>query len=188
MTSDAFVGHYARVADASPVPVLLYNVTMFTGVNLLPDAVERLAEHPNITGMKESGADAAVVGELVARTPPGFTVLAGSGTTYFHALCAGCDGGILALASLVPGACLEMQSLVLADRIADARALQRRLLPLARAIGAPYGVAGLKAAVTLAGYEGGFPRPPLQPVDAPAVEKLRAALERAGVPLPAAQA
>ena len=52
MTSDAFVRFYTTVADASPVPVLLYNVSLFTGVNLLPEAVERLAAHPNIIGMK----------------------------------------------------------------------------------------------------------------------------------------
>ena len=105
MTTDVFVRHYTEVADASPVPVLLYNVTMFTGVNLQPDAVERLAGHPNIVGMKESGSDIAQIAELVSRTPDDFTVLAGSATTFFHALCAGCDGAILALAALVPDAC-----------------------------------------------------------------------------------
>ena len=84
---------------------MLYNVTMFTGVNLQPDAVERLAVHPNIVGMKESGSDIAQIAEFVSRTPDDFTVLAGSATTFVHALCAGCDGAILALAALVPDAC-----------------------------------------------------------------------------------
>ena len=61
MTNDAFVRHYTAVADASPVPVLLYNFTAVTGVNLLPAAVARLATHPNIIGMKESGGDVAQV-------------------------------------------------------------------------------------------------------------------------------
>jgi 4-hydroxy-2-oxoglutarate aldolase len=69
MTTDVFVRHYTDVAEASPVPVLLYNVTMFTGVNLLPDAVEKLAVHPNIVGMKESGSDIAQIAEFVSRTP-----------------------------------------------------------------------------------------------------------------------
>ena len=68
MTSDAFVRHFTEVADASPVPVLLYNVTLYTGVNLLPDAVERLALHPNIVGIKESGSDIGQIAEYVART------------------------------------------------------------------------------------------------------------------------
>src|SRR5204863_1304858 len=69
MTADAFVRHYTAVADASPVPVLLYNVTMFTGVNLPVDAVATLAAHPNILGMKESGSDLAQIADYVARTP-----------------------------------------------------------------------------------------------------------------------
>src|SRR5262245_14944301 len=95
MTSDAFVRHYTEVADASPIPILLYNVSLYTGVNLLPDAVERLATHPNIVGMKESGGDLAQIAEFVGRTPDDFTVLAGSATTFMLALCTGCDGGIL---------------------------------------------------------------------------------------------
>jgi len=176
MTADAFVGHYLRVADASPVPVLLYNVSMFTGVNLTPDAVERLAVHANIVGIKESGSDAAALSELVARTPDEFTVLAGSATTMFHAFCAGCDGGVLALASLVPGACVELLALVRQNRLDDARRLQRRVMPLARAIGGSHGVAGLKAAMDIIGLEGGYPRPPLKPVSADVVEQLRGEL------------
>jgi 4-hydroxy-2-oxoglutarate aldolase len=187
MTSEAFVAHFTRVADESPLPVLLYNVTMFTGVQLAPDAVETLAAHPNIVGMKESGNDAAILSDLVARTPPEFTVLAGSATTLFHALCAGCDGGVLALASLVPEACVEMRELVRANRIDEARALQQRLLPLARAIGAGFGVAGLKVAMGLIGFEGGWPRPPLRPLGDAAVATLRAHLERAGCAIPVAQ-
>ena len=65
MTNDVFVRHYTAVADASPVPVLLYNFTAVTGVNLLPAAVARLATHPNIIGMKESGGDVAQIADLV---------------------------------------------------------------------------------------------------------------------------
>src|SRR5262244_2187040 len=76
MTNDAFVRHYTAVADASPVPVLLYNFTALTGVNLLPAAVERLGPHPNIVGMKESGGDIAQIAEVIANTPAGFQMLA----------------------------------------------------------------------------------------------------------------
>src|SRR5438045_7965491 len=96
MTNDAFVRHYAAVADASPVPVLLYNFTALTGVNLLPAAVARLATHPNIVGMKESGGDIAQMAELVSGTPDSFHVLAGTLSTFYAALSVGCAGGILA--------------------------------------------------------------------------------------------
>jgi len=173
MTTEAFVRHFTEVADASPVPVLLYNVTLYTGVNLLPDAVERLAVHPNIVGMKESGSDIGQIAEYVARTPDDFTVLAGSATTLVHALCAGCDGAILALASLAPAECVSMATLVRERRLDEANALQRRLMPLARSVGTSYGVPGLKAALELSGYAGGSPRPPLRPVSSEVVDIIR---------------
>src|SRR6185295_16114533 len=91
MTSELFMRHYAEVADASRIPILLYNVTMYTGVTLGADAVEQLSAHPNIVGMKESGNDILYISECVNRTPDDFTVLAGSATTLFQSLCAGCD-------------------------------------------------------------------------------------------------
>jgi 4-hydroxy-2-oxoglutarate aldolase len=183
MTSDVFIRYYSDVADASPVPVLLYNVTMYTGVNLLPDAVETLAAHPNIVGMKESGGDIAQIAEYVARTPADFTLLAGSATTLFHALCAGCDGAILALAALLPEACVRLWNDVGAGKLDDARALQRRMLPLARSVGSMHGIPGLKAALDMIGFAGGLPRPPLRPAAPHVVEAIRQQLETWGVDL-----
>jgi 4-hydroxy-2-oxoglutarate aldolase len=181
MTSDVFVRHYTDVADASPVPVLLYNVTMFTGVTLPPDAVSRLAVHPNVAGMKESGSDLALISEYIACTPDEFTVLAGSATTLFHSLCSGCDGAILALAALVPDACVRMRELVRAGGLDAARTLQRELMPLARSVGSTFGVAGLKAALDLLGFEGGAPRPPLLPVPPHVTERIRGELDALGL-------
>src|SRR5882672_3070868 len=130
MTSDVFVRHYTAVADASPVPVLLYNFTALTGVNLLPAAVSRLATHPNIVGMKESGGDVAQIADLVSGSPDDFQVLAGTTATFFAALSVGAVGGILALACVVPGACMHLFELNQAGRHAEALALQRRLAPL----------------------------------------------------------
>lgn len=181
MTSDAFVHHFTEVADASPVPVLLYNVTLYTGVNLLPDAVERLSTHPNIIGMKESGGDVGQIADFVSRTPDDFTVLAGSATTLVHALGAGCDGAILALAALVPDACQRMLLLVKDRKLDEANALQRELLPLARSVGGVYGVPGLKAALDLMGYTGGVPRPPLRAVSSKITELISDQLDALGV-------
>ena len=176
MTSDVFVQHYTAVADASPVPVLLYNVTIFTGVNLLPDAVERLGVHPNIPGMKDSGGDIGQLAEYVHRTPDNFAVLSGSAVTLVHALSAGCDGAVLALAGILPDACVEMRALVTGGRLAEAHALQRRMMPLARSVGGSYGVPGLKAALELMGFAAGRPRPPLRPVSPEVVEIIRGQL------------
>jgi 4-hydroxy-2-oxoglutarate aldolase len=181
MTADVFQRHYLEVAEASSVPVLLYNVTLYTGVNLPPDVVATLAEHPNIVGIKESGGDIAQIAEYVSRTPDDFSVLAGSATTLVHALCAGCDGAILALAALVPREVRVLAELVAEGRPEEARALQRRLMPLARAVGAQYGVPGLKAALELMGFAAGAPRPPLMPVSPGIIDTLRAQLDALGV-------
>src|SRR5438128_284486 len=116
MTADVFVRHYTAVADASPVPVLLYNFTALTGVNLPPAAVARLAPHPNIIGMKESGSDMAQMFDLVAGTPDDFTVLAGSASTLYAALCVGARGAILALGCILPDACTRLFELTRAGR------------------------------------------------------------------------
>jgi 4-hydroxy-2-oxoglutarate aldolase len=176
MTNDAFVRHYTAVADASPVPVLLYNFTALTGVNLLPAAVARVATHPNVIGMKESGGDVAQLAELIAVTPKTFSVLAGSAATYYAALCVGVTGAILALACAVPDACVRLFELARAGRHDEALALQRRLTPLARLLGPTYGIPGLKAALNLLGYDVGVPRPPLAPVPDSALAALRDAL------------
>jgi 4-hydroxy-2-oxoglutarate aldolase len=176
MTADAFVRHYTAVADASPVPILLYNFTALTGVDLLPAAVARLAAHPNIVGMKESGGDVARVADLVAATPPEFQVLAGTASTFYPALCVGAAGGILALGCAVPDACMRVFELTRAGNHSEALAMQRRLVPLARLLGATHGVPGLKAALNLLGYDVGLPRPPLTPISEAAVAQLRDAL------------
>jgi 4-hydroxy-2-oxoglutarate aldolase len=156
---------------------------MFTGVTLPPDAVGLLAEHPNIVGMKESGSDAALLADYISRSSDTFFVLAGSGLTFFNGLVAGAVGGILALAGVVPDLCAEIADHVRAQRYDEARALQRRLTPLAKTIGGLHGVPALKAALDLMGYEGGLPRAPLGPAPKSVVETLRRLLTDLGVPL-----
>ena len=181
MTSDAFIRHYTEVADGSPAPLLLYNVTMYTGVNLLPDAVEKLSEHPNIVGLKDSGNDMLQISDYLARAKPGFTVLAGAAPTLFNAATLGVHGAVLALAGLAPELCVELVELVKAGRVEEARGLQRRLMPVARSVGPVYGVPGLKAALDLVGLHGGIPRPPLRPVAPAVIDILREQLITLGV-------
>jgi 4-hydroxy-2-oxoglutarate aldolase len=181
MTSEIFVRHFTEVADASPVPVLLYNVTIYTSVTLQADAVAQLSHHPNIIGIKESGNDMQLLGDYLAGAKPGFTVLCGSATSYFTALTLGVHGAVLALAGIVPDKCVEMGALVRAGKIDEARALQRALMPMARAIGAQHGVPALKAALSLLGFGAGPPRPPLRPAPPAVVEALRAELTKLGL-------
>lgn len=176
MTSEAFVRHYTAVADASPVPVLLYNFTALTGVNLQTDAVARLAKHPNIVGMKESGSDVLQISDLVAATPKDFSVLGGSASTFYTSLSLGAVGGILALSCAAPEICVRLFTLTRTGKHDEARALQQRILPLVKLVGSIHGVPGLKAAAGLAGYDVGVPRSPLMPVSEGVVEELRETL------------
>ncbi len=178
MTGEALYDYYRAVADAAPVPVVLYNFSAATGVNLAPDTVARLADHPNIVGIKESGSDIAQICDLVALMSPGFHVLAGSASTFHAALSAGVAGGILALAGLLPDACVRLFDLAAENRHEEAKTLQRQLLPVARLISTEYGVPGLKAALKILGYDVGEPRPPLVPVSNAANNMLRQALAR----------
>ena len=181
MTTELFVRHYEQVADASPVPVLLYNVTMFTGVTLPGEAVSALARHQNIIGLKDSGSDLAIVADFIARGPAPFTVLGGSAPTLYPSLCLGAGGAVLAVAGVVPDLCARIYDLVRQGAHAEALALQRRLAPLAQVVGSRFGVPGLKAALDLVGLTGGDPpraapaprRPRLAPRSAPSSRRCR---------------
>jgi 4-hydroxy-2-oxoglutarate aldolase len=173
MTPEALTDHYRAVADASPVPVLLYNFTNVTGLNLTPDTVAALSAHPNIVGLKDSNGDIAQVAAVVSRVPPSFTVLVGSAATLYPAMMMGASGGIVAVANVVPDLCVKLYDLARAGRHEEARELQRRLTPLANAVTSGYSIAGLKVAMELAGYVGGGVRRPLRPAKPEAREALQ---------------
>ena len=176
LTAAALTDHSRAVADASPVPVVLYNFTALTGVTLPVEAVARLAEHPNVVGMKESGSDLRFVTALIDATPDDFALMAGSAPVFYASLLVGAAGGILAVASAVPDLCVELYDLVRAGRLDEARAQQRRLTALAGLVTSIHGVPGLKAALSHLGYTVGDPRPPLLPAGPAAVDEIREAL------------
>lgn len=177
MTTPVFVRHFTAVADASPVPVLPYNVPGLTGVSMTADAVAEIATHPNIAGMKDSSSDLTLVTDLVSLTPEGFPVLVGSAPTLYASLCVGAAGGIVAAACVVPDLVVELYDLARSGRHDEALALQRRLTPLARSVTTVYGVPGLKAALDVAGYTGGAPRLPLAPAGPQVHDIIRAQYE-----------
>ncbi len=177
LTTEAFVRHYAAVADASPVPVILYNFSALTGVTLPVGAVAELVDHPNIVGLKESGPDMGYVGDLIGAAREGFSVLVGSAPTFYASLALGASGGILALACAIPDACVRIYEHAAAGRHDEARALQRQVVPLARLVTSAHGIPGLKAALTELGYVGGRPRRPLAPVGADAADEIRRQIE-----------
>lgn len=188
MTAAAFVRHYRAVADASPVPVLLYNFPAGFGVDVPASAIAELASHPNILGIKQSGGDLGKIAEDAAMARSigkPFVVMCGAAPILHAAILAGAVGGILAVACVVPDLCVELYDLARAGRHDEASDLQRRLTPLAKSVTSVFGVPGLKAALDLAGYAGGTPRSPLAPAPREAVATIRDQLQALGVALAA---
>jgi 4-hydroxy-2-oxoglutarate aldolase len=170
--------HFIAVAEASRIGILLYNVPQFSGVNMEPDLVAKLSEHPNILGIKDSSGNIEQLSRIIAMSRKDFTVFVGSATVFFPALCVGAAGGILAAANVVPGECVEVYDLFNKGKMKEALALQTWLTPLTLAVTGKYGIGGLKMAMDLAGYFGGDPRLPLKRPGNEVQEELRQLLRR----------
>jgi 4-hydroxy-2-oxoglutarate aldolase len=179
MTDAALARHFTAVADAAALPILIYNVTKFTHVQVSLKLVAELSRHPNIIGIKDSNGNVSFLGEMLNAAAPDFRVLVGTAGALFGALCLGCAGGVLALANVAPEACVRLARLVRQGEIAAAAGLQRKLLPVNTALTATYGVPGLKAALDMLGYYGGDPRPPLLPAGEAEKAAIRDILRRA---------
>lgn len=162
--AEHFITHYCAVADASPIPVLLYSVPVFTNITLESSEIIALAQHPNIIGIKDSSGSIQRIGEVVAGAPPDFQVLTGGAAVVYPALAVGGRGAILALADLLPEKCVELFQLFQQGRHEQARQIQRQLVTASKLVVSENGIAGLKFAMDLRGYRGGVPRPPLLPL------------------------
>jgi 4-hydroxy-2-oxoglutarate aldolase len=170
--------HFISVAESSRIGILIYNVPQFTGINLEPELVAKLSEHPNIIGIKDSSGNIQQLSEIVSFSRKGFAVFVGSAPVFFPALCVGAVGGILAVAQVAPQECIQIQNLFNKVKNDEARALQSRLTPLAKAVTTKYGIGGLKMAMDLTGYFGGDPRPPLKRPGKEVEEELKRMLLR----------
>lgn len=161
---DTYIRHYRAVADASPIPILLYSVPQFTGITLETPEILKLSEHPNIIGIKDSSGAIQRIAEVVGGAGPEFQVLTGGAAVIYPALAVGARGAILALASALPEKCTEVYDLVVAGNHESARKLQLQLAAASKQIVSEAGIAGVKFAMDLRGYQGGVPRPPLLPL------------------------
>lgn len=190
ITDDVLLRYFRAVADASPVPVLIYNIPGFAGgVQISPAAVVELARHPNIAGMKDSSSagPARYLTALAAEGRSDFAVLSGSTNTCYPALHLGAAGGILSLANIIPEACVELYALFTKGAYAGANALHQRLMRLNQAVSGKFGVAGVKAAMDLAGYSGGEPRHPLVPLNDAERRQIETSFIQNGLPLKGAE-
>lgn len=174
---EVYLQHYRRVADASPIPVLLYSVPQFTGVALEPPEVIALSEHPNIIGIKESSGNVQRVAEIIASVRPDFQVLVGSAPTIYVSLAIGARGAILALGSGLPDKCVELYELFRQGQHEKARELQEVILRASKLVVSELGIAGVKYTMDQRGFRGGLPRLPLLPLKDEQKKRVNALLE-----------
>jgi 4-hydroxy-2-oxoglutarate aldolase len=155
--------HYRAVADASPLPVLLYNIPKYTHLPLPPGLIEELAGYENVVGVKDSSGDLA---NLVAyrEAAPQWAVFVGSGSLLYPALEMGCQGGVVGVSCYAARMCVDLLTAFRGGDRTTATALQARLVPLDKEIVGKHGPAGVKAAMDAAGLFGGPVRPPLAPL------------------------
>jgi 4-hydroxy-2-oxoglutarate aldolase len=177
----AQVRHYHAVADASPVPVLICNDPVNTGIDLGADTVATIATHPNVRGIEEASGDMPQVVQIIDQTPKTFHVLVGSAAALLPALTIGTSGGVLALALIAAREFCQIYDLALGGRWHEARELAARMMVADRGVSGRHGIGGLKAALDLQGFFGGPCRPPLATPDGDDIEDIKEVLATAGL-------
>lgn len=182
MNDEALINYFTIVADNVRIPILIYNVTKYTHVNISPYAVGVLSKHPNIIGMKDSSGN---IGQLVefksVINKDEFNLLVGTASAWFPALTLGIEGAIMALANCSPNECIEVQKYYENGDWEKAREIYERMYPVNKAVTGTYGIAGLKYACDLLGFEGGIVRYPLLSLKEEEKTKVREILVKAQV-------
>lgn len=182
MNGPALEKFYTMLADASPIPVMIYNMPGNSGVNVPSSLTLKLAAHPNITGIKDSGGNIVQISEVLAKAPEGFSVFAGSGSYLLATLMLGGVGGTLAVANVVPDYCAEIQENFEKGDLEKARKMQLALLPLNAAVTSRFGIGGMKAAMDMVGFKGGLPRLPILPAGEETRKEIARILKELGIP------
>jgi 4-hydroxy-2-oxoglutarate aldolase len=173
MTQGVLVKHFHSVADASTIPVIIYNMPACTGIDLSAETIAAIADHDNIIGLKDSGGNMVKMQQIRTLIDKPFSILAGSGSFLLPGLAVGAKGGILALSNIAPQYCCRLYDLFRKGEMKAATSLQNRLTPLNSAITSRWGVPALKAAMEMMGLYGGPVREPLLDFD----ESLKPALK-----------
>ena len=162
MNDEVLINFFTEVADNVKIPVLIYNVTKFTHVNISPKAVSVLAKHPNIIGMKDSsGSIPQLVDFKAVVDMDNFNLMVGTASAWYPALTLGVEGSVMALANCCPVECIEVQKEYEAGNLDKARQIYERVFPVNSAVTGKYGIAGLKYACDKLGFSGGLVRKPL---------------------------
>lgn len=180
MTEDLIYQHYMSVADSSPIPIVIYNNTFVTGIDISVDTLVKLAAHDNIRGVKDT--DNIKLANLSNQTKNlNFSVFAGSAGYLLSGLLVGCAGGINALSAVLGAPICQVYEMAKAGKWEAAMELQHRLVKPDVTLMKEFGVPGTRAAMEIYGYYGGRCRRPLPAGLKPeGVEKIRKVLTEAG--------
>jgi 4-hydroxy-2-oxoglutarate aldolase len=163
---------FRALADQSPVPVIVHNAPQMAGVDLLPDSIARLSEHPNIGGLIESGTPAGRIAQIRSLVPKSFAVLGGTEAQLWESLKGGANGAVLAFASAAPYATIAIWEAFRTREEEAGLDWQERISHPSILVTDLYGVAGLKHAMDLNGFYGGPPRLPFVPVSSDAKHEI----------------
>ncbi|MCJ7821886.1 MAG: 4-hydroxy-tetrahydrodipicolinate synthase [Armatimonadetes bacterium] len=162
-TQDGLIAHFTQTAEATSLPLIMYNIPSRTGVNMTAATTAVLSRVPNIVGIKEASGDLQQVAAIIEQADPDFAVLSGDGNLTFLICCLGGAGAILADAHILPAEWRRMVELIAAGNIADAREIHYRLLPITRALFLETNPAPVKVALELMGIASADTRLPLLP-------------------------
>jgi 4-hydroxy-2-oxoglutarate aldolase len=179
MTHDILVEYFTECADSVDIPVLLYNAPGFTGVTLHEETVEILSKHPNILGMKDSAPSG--IENFCRFMSPEFAVLAGSASFLYPAMCQGVPGGIISIANAFPAAALTLFSYGQQGHSEEGERFHEIMKEVNRGVSGVYGVAGVKAAMDIAGLVGGPPRKPLRSLSEEERDQIKQILTQGGI-------
>ena len=177
----AMMDHFHALADASPVPVLLYHIPKYTKVTLEAGFVAELMRHPNVIGLKDSSGDMKRFADFTNACERECRLFVGNGALLYTALELGAAGGILGVANIAPGLCADVVRHFREGRPQEAGRVQGRLTPLHREIVAAHGAVGCKAALDLLGWSGGAPRAPLQPLEDRERQQVARVMQEGGI-------
>jgi len=174
--------HYRRIAENTKLPVVLYNnPSTCGGLKIDVDTVARLAEIPNVLGIKDSSGDLQNTNEYMRVVPERFSVLQGRDTLIYQALIFGARGAVPATANIAPRLLVEIYEASVRGDHAAAQAAQIRLNPIRLGLALGTAPGGVKAALSLMGMSIGPSRSPVAPLPPDKQQKMRAALEAAGM-------
>ena len=179
MDSKAMIRFFTEVANNCDIPILIYNVSKFTNVNIGADAITELSRHKNIVGMKDSNGDVPQLATFLRVADPSFQIMTGTYGAWYPALAMGTTGIISAMANCCPNEIAETQELWEAGKHKESYELYQRMFPVNAAVTGTFGIAGLKYACDYLGYKGGHVRNPLGDLSEEQKEKLRAIIDKA---------